>query len=305
MKQISLLTVLTFILFSNCTRTPSDPRPLHSRPIQIVTTVGMITDITRRIAGERAVVTGLMDPGVDPHLFRASARDVSAMTHADIVFYGGLHLEGKMVDILEETTRIKTVAVSRDIPHELLLDDGSGQHDPHLWFDVTLWMYAVRTIRDSLIQLDPQHKSIYQANARAYLQELEELHRYVLKRSAELEPSQRVLITAHDAFGYFGRQYGFEVLGLQGISTVSEARVSDYQSLADLIAQRRVKAVFIETSVPVKSIQALKEAVASRGYTVAIGGELFSDSMGDQGSPEDSYIGMVRHNIDTIIDALK
>jgi manganese/zinc/iron transport system substrate-binding protein len=281
---------------------------LSQRPIRVVTTIGMITDIVQIVGGERVQVTGLMGPGVDPHLYKASERNVILLGQADLIFYNGLHLEAQMGRVLERMQgyHVKTVAVTDGIDRELLLapPEFEGAYDPHVWFDVTLWMKAVEGVRDTLVEVDPTHADLYQANAESYLAELEELHKYV-KAQAEKVPSEgRVLITAHDAFNYFGRAYGFEVKGLQGISTASEAGTADVQDLADFIAENQIRAIFVESSVPQRNIEAVQAAVRARGFDVQIGGELFSDAMGDPGTPEGTYIGMVRHNIDTIVTAL-
>jgi manganese/zinc/iron transport system substrate-binding protein len=267
----------------------------------------MITDIVQQVGGERVQVTGLMGPGVDPHLYKASEGDVLRLGTADVIFYGGLHLEAKLADVLERLgERVRTVAVTDRIDRSALLKPAEfeGQYDPHVWFDVTLWMKAVERVRDTLIETDPGSADLYRANAAAYLQQLEELHRYVEDQAARVPPEQRVLVTAHDAFNYFGRAYGFEVRGLQGISTAAEAGASDVRGLADFLAQRKIRATFIESSVPVRNIEAVQAAVRSRGWDIRIGGELFSDAMGSAGTPEGTYIGMVRHNIDTIVSAL-
>lgn len=273
----------------------------------VVTTIGMITDIVRNVGGAHVEVIGLMGPGVDPHLYKATAGDVARLTSAKLIFYNGLHLESKMGEILAKMTgNTKTVAVTDDVDKALLLTppEFEGQHDPHVWFDVTLWMKAVEKVRDTLTESDPGHQADYQANAERYLAELAELHRYV-KTQAEKVPSEhRVLVTAHDAFNYFGKAYGFEVRGLQGISTTTEAGIADIQELATFIAERRIPAIFVESSVSSRSIEAVKAAVHSKGFNIKIGGQLFSDAMGSDGTPEGTYIGMVRHNIDTIVAAL-
>ena len=278
-----------------------------SRPIRVVTTIGMITDIVRNIGGEHVEVTGLMGPGIDPHLYKASEGDVTRMSGADLIFYNGLHLEGKMYELLEKIQgRVKTAAVTDGVERSLLLapPEFKGAHDPHVWFDVSLWLKAARRVRDVLAEFDPAHAETYRANAEIYTARLDSLHTYVRERANEIPEELRVLVTAHDAFNYFGRAYGFEVRGLQGISTSSEAGTGDVQSLADFIVERRIPAIFVETSVPHRYIQALQEAVRSRGFEVKIGGSLYSDAMGDPGTPEGTYIGMVRHNIDTIVGAL-
>jgi manganese/zinc/iron transport system substrate-binding protein len=275
--------------------------------LQIVATTSMITDITKVVGGDHVQVTGLMGAGIDPHLYVASEGDMALLQEAEVIFYNGLLLEAQMAEILEQIGERKTVvAVTKDIDPARLLPwaQYADEFDPHVWFDVTLWMSAVETVRDTLIEADAAHADAYRANAESYLAELTTLDVYVKEQAARLPPEQRILITAHDAFHYFGRAYGFDVRGLQGISTASEAGTADVQALADFIAEKEVKALFIETSVPVRNIEALEAAVQARGFEVTIGGQLFSDAMGDPGTPEGSYIGMVRHNIDTIVGAL-
>lgn len=280
---------------------------LSRRPIRAVTTIGMISDIVRNVGGQRVQVIGLMGPGVDPHLYKATEGDVIRLLEADVVFYNGLHLEAKMGDVLERMrSRTRTVAVTDCIDRSLLLapPQFEGAYDPHVWFDVTLWMKAVECVRNTLIDMDPGSANLYRANAQAHLAQLADLHAYVQAQAARLPPEQRVLITAHDAFNYFGRAYGFEVRGLQGISTATEAGTADVQHLADFIAQRKIRAIFVESSVSPRTIEAVQAAVQARGFNVRIGGQLFSDAMGNPGTPEGTYIGMVRHNIDTIVRAL-
>ena len=274
--------------------------------IRVVTTVGMIADAAEHVGGNRVEVEGLMGPGIDPHLYKASEGDVRLLERADVIFYGGLHLEAKMADVLERIgERRLTRAVTDGIPRSRLISVGAGQHDPHVWFDVQLWKGAVREIRDTLAAADPAHAEGYRARAAAYLAELDALDAEVRRKSATVPPRARVIVTAHDAFGYFGRAYGFEVIGLQGISTASEAGAKDVRRLADLIATRRIPAIFVESSVSPRTIEAVQEAVRSRGFDVEIGGSLFSDAMGSAGTPEGTYVGMVRHNADTITSALR
>ncbi len=279
-----------------------------SRVIRVTTTTGMIGDIAQNVGGERVEVTTLMGPGVDPHLYKASEGDLRALEGADIIFYNGLHLEAGMSIVLERMAERQPVfAVTDDIPREMLLSppEFSGAYDPHVWFDVRMWMRAVETIRDRLIELDPASAAVYTQNASQYLDQLSQLHAYVTAQAEKVPLETRVLITAHDAFNYFGLAYGFEVRGLQGISTEAEASTRDVQSLAEFIVARKIPAVFVETSVSPRTVQAVQAAVQSRGWDVAIGGSLFSDAMGDRGTEEGTYIGMVRHNIDTIVAALK
>jgi manganese/zinc/iron transport system substrate-binding protein len=270
----------------------------------------MVADAAAQVGGDRAVVTALMGPGIDPHLYQASEGDVSRLRNADITFYNGLHLEAQMAKVFEHMNEsdleLVAVAVAGDVDPALLLTppEFSGAYDPHVWFDVSLWMHVVEKICDTYMQVDPDHAAIYEANAAAYLTELAALHDYVLEQAARVPASQRVLVTAHDAFNYFGRAYGFEVRGLQGISTASEASTADVQELAEFIAERRIPAIFVETSVPQRNVEAVQAAVSAQGFDAAIGGQLFSDAMGNPGTPEGDYVGMVRHNIDTIVAAL-
>ena len=277
------------------------------RPIRVVTTIGMITDIVQNVGGDRVNATGLMGPGIDPHLYKASEGDVARLAGADLIFYNGLHLEGKMAGVLERMQdQVKAVAVTQDIDRGILLapPEFEGAYDPHLWFDVALWMKAVERVRDTLIEVDKGSAELYRGNTKGYLAKLEELHDYVMQQAERVSPDQRVLVTAHDAFNYFGRAYGFEVRGLQGISTAAEAGTADVQALVRFIVERRIPAMFVETSVPRQSIEAVQAAVKAKGFAVEIGGQLFSDAMGASGTPEGTYIGMVRHNIDTIVTSL-
>ena len=288
-----------------------DPKEPPDAPVagkyRVVTTIGMITDIVKNVGGDHVEVIGLMGPGVDPHLYKASAGDVQKLSSARLIFYNGLHLESKMGDILAKMSgNAKTVAVTDAVDRNLLLTppEFEGQYDPHLWFDVMLWMKAVGKVRDALSAFDPDNTLQYWSNAERYFAKLAELHAYVKAQAERVPSAQRVLVTAHDAFNYFGKAYGFEVRGLQGISTATEAGIADVQALATFIAERRIPAIFVESSVSPRSLEAVKAAVKSKGFNVEIGGELFSDAMGNEGTPAGTYIGMVRHNIDTIVEAL-
>ncbi len=305
-----VIAILLLILLAGCrpAANPAEADNLAGRPIRIVTTIGMITDIVENVGGDRVAVDGLMGPGVDPHLYVASEGDVSRLQQADIIFYNGLHLEAGMAEVFErmDGAGVRTAAVTRDIDPALLIapPEFEGAYDPHIWFDVTLWMKAAETVRDTLVELDPEHRAVYEENTARYLGELEQLHTYVKSQAEQVPPPQRVIVTAHDAFNYFGRAYGFEVRGLQGISTASEAGTADVRALADFIAERQIPALFVESSVPRRNVEAVQAAVASRGFNVTIGGELFSDAMGSPDTPAGTYAGMVRHNIDTIVAAL-
>lgn len=277
------------------------------RPLGIVTTTGMIADAARAVAGDRARVTALMGEGVDPHLYKASPGDLRLMTGADLVLYNGLHLEGRLADALEKlAARKPVVAVAEAIPGELLRrpSEFQGHPDPHVWFDISLWIRAVERARDAIAEVDPAHREDYSANAARYVEELRRLDAWVREQVARIPESSRVLVTAHDAFGYFGRAYGMEVMAIQGISTDSEASIRDINALVDVLVARRIAAVFVESSVPRKTIDALVEGCRGRGHDLRIGGQLFSDAMGREGTPEGTYAGMVGHNIRTIVAAL-
>jgi manganese/zinc/iron transport system substrate-binding protein len=307
MSLLKNFFVVSLLILIACNENESHKKSnLSKRKIQVVTTTGMIADAVRNVGGTRVDVISLMGPGVDPHLYKASEGDVSRMMNADLICYNGLHLEGKMAEIFEKMQRqVKTVAVSDHIDRDRLLSPAGyqGTYDPHIWFDVKMWIKVVEYIGQILMDLDSIHAEFYQQNFSHYVDELSKLDAYVLAQSEKVERSKRVLITAHDAFNYFGRAYGFEVRGLQGISTVTEAGTGDVQDLAEFILNRQIPAIFVETSVPVRYIEALQAAVKSRGFNVKIGGNLFSDAMGDMETPQGKYTGMIRHNIDTIVKA--
>jgi len=306
-SRVMLLGVIAIVLAACGGGATEKGSPIASRKIKVLATTGMIADLAINVGGERVTVDALMGPGVDPHLYKASEGDVQRMASADIILYNGLHLEGAMSEVFERMSeRVPTVAVTEGIDRAKLQSPPAfqGNHDPHVWFDVTLWMSALETIHNAFVQLDSANAAIYEANTRRYLDTLVALHKYVLDRAQSLPAEKRVLVTAHDAFEYFGSAYGFEVHGLQGISTVTEAGTADVQQLAEFIATHRVPAIFVESSVPTRSIEAVQAAVRARGFEVAIGGKLFSDAMGSAGTPDGTYPGMVRHNIDVIVNAL-
>ena len=278
--------------------------------LSVAATTNFIADTVRAVGGDRVAVTGLMGPGVDPHLYKASAGDVTTLRDADAVFYGGLFLEGKMAEVLDELSeQVPTVAVSEAIPEEELLDPPAGaapeeEHDPHVWFDPSLWAHSVEAIRDQLSELDPEGAAEYERNADALLAEMDDLQRAGEERLGAIPERQRVLITSHDAFEYFGRAFGLDVHAIQGLSTADEATTADIDRIADLVAERDVPAVFVESSVPRQTIEAVVAAVRDRGGDVEIGGELYSDAAGEIGTPEGTYVGMVEANIDTVADGL-
>lgn len=307
MKKIVLAVLTLSLLLSACATETGNS--YSNGKLNVVTTTGMIADIVKNVGGEHVEVTSLMGPGVDPHLYKASEGDIRRLQEANLIFYNGLHLEAQLGEVLEKMNdfNITTVAVADEIDPAILLSHPQYEdaYDPHIWFDVTLWMQAVRRVQETLSETDPAHQSAYEANASAYLAQLEELHQYVLSQAETVPAEKRVIITAHDAFSYFGRAYGFEVRGLQGISTESQAGTADVQALAEFIVEQQIPAIFVESSVPQRNVEAVQAAVQSQGFDVQIGGSLFSDAMGSEGTPEGTYIGMVRHNIDTIVTALK
>lgn len=309
MRRLLAALVVGALALTGCTSTASSAdEPIGDRPVRVTTTTNFITDTVARIGGENVEVTGLMGPGVDPHLYRASAGDVQALRDADVIFYGGLQLEGRMADLLDELSETRlTVAVTADLPREKLLEPAAGvaeQYDPHVWFDVTLWKQASTTIAATLAERDPARAADYQANLESYLAELDELDAYIMARMAAIPPERRLLVTSHDAFEYFGRRYGLDVAGIQGISTAAEATTADIERVAALIASRGVPAVFVESSVPRQTIEALIASAAGRGAEVTVGGELYADAAGDPGTPEGTYIGMLRANTDLIAEGL-
>jgi len=309
-KSKSLLgTVLSLTLLLAGCSAPAESAESGADKLNVVATTTMLTDLAEEIGGERITANGLMGPGIDPHLYQASAGDVSLMQKADVVVYNGLHLEGKMGEIFENlsTQGSTVICIENGLDESMLLawENDSSVHDPHIWFDVSLWKQAAKAVAEGLTQADPEGKADYEANLEAYLKELDETDTYIRNRVTELPESQRVLVTAHDAFQYFGKAYGFEVRGLQGISTDAEAGTSDVSALADFIVDRQIKAIFVESSVPPKTIEALQAAVKAKGFDVAIGGELYSDSLGGADSGAETYILTVKANIDTIVDALK
>jgi len=306
-KATLFLLILILVFISACGSTTAQDGDLSLRPIRAVATTGMVADVVKNVGGELVEVTGLMGPGVDPHLYKPSERSVIALADADVIFYNGLHLEAGMGKVFERMDgAVQTVATTDGIDRALLSSppEFQGNYDPHVWFDVQMWMATVNTVRDALIEMDPPNAQTYRENAAAYLAELAALDQYLHTQAAKIPAEKRVLITAHDAFNYFGRAYGFEVRGLQGISTASEAGTADVQALADFIVERGIPAIFVESSVPTRTIEAVQAAVRARGAEVQIGGQLFSDAMGSAGTPEGSYPGMVRHNIDTLVKAL-
>lgn len=275
--------------------------------LNIVATTGMIADAVAQVGGDRVEITALMGPGVDPHTYRQTRSDIAAMTGADAVFWHGLYLEAQLEELFHQLAETHTVvALAEGLPKDRLLgsEDYAERFDPHVWMDPVLWSGVVNAALDQLIALDPEGEAEYRANAEAHLAEIEALQTYSAEVLATVPDASRVLVTAHDAFNYFGQAYDYEVMGIQGISTESEAGLKQIEDLVDILVDRKIAAVFVESSVSDRNIQALIEGAAAKGHSVVIGGELFSDAMGDPGTYEGTYIGMIDHNVTTIARAL-
>jgi manganese/zinc/iron transport system substrate-binding protein len=287
--------------------TPTDHAAAEASRLDVVTTTSMIGDAARAIAGDRAEVTHLMGEGIDPHTYRQTRSDVVRLGEADLVLWNGLFLEAQLEDLLLRLGERKpVVAVAETLPTEVLLksEEFEGRYDPHVWMDAGLWAEVVHVIRDTLIEHDPDGEPDYLANAEGYLEEIAELDDYARSVLASVPESARALVTAHDAFQYFGRAYDFEVIGIQGISTDSEAGLREIEDIVSLIVEREIGAVFFENSVTDRNVRALVEGAQARGHELIVGGELFSDAMGSPGSYEGTYIGMIDHNVTTITRAL-
>jgi manganese/zinc/iron transport system substrate-binding protein len=303
MKNTLLLFALISISIS-CSSTKNEERT----KLHIVATTGMLYDAIINIGGDNITAEAIMGPGVDPHLYKATQGDLAKFKNADIIVFNGILLEGKMSDILTNLGRQKPiVAAAEVIPKERLLSAIGYQdaYDPHVWFDVQRWIYVVKEISKALCEQDSVNAVYYQANTTKYLEQMDSLDAFVRQRISEIPPSQRILVTAHDAFGYFGDSYGMQVEGLQGISTVADFGLKDIANIIDLIIKNKVKAIFVETSVSTKSIDAVITGCQEKGHDVKIGGYLYSDAMGEFGTVEGTYVGMFRKNVNTIVDNLK
>ncbi|PAW76321.1 MAG: ABC transporter substrate-binding protein [Pedosphaera sp. Tous-C6FEB] len=277
--------------------------------IRVTTTTSMVTDLVKQVGGDQVEVSGLMGAGVDPHLYKATAADVSKLQQADVIFYNGLVLEGKMTDIFAKLARSKKFVypVTEGVPEKRLLEppEFEGHSDPHVWFDVELWALCAQTVAKGLAEFSPKDKAHFEQRGKDITTKLRALHEWSLKKAAELPKEKRILITSHDAYNYFGRAYGFQVVGLQGVSTVTEAGLADMAKLVDYIKKHQVKAIFVESSVSPATIQRI-----AKDAGVRVGGELFSDAMGTPGQMENgydlgTYEGMIKHNLTTIVEALK
>lgn len=308
LAALALLLIFAILcpLFAGCAAQEGQ-EPGGGR-LSLVVTTTMLYDLCRVIGGQRVQVTALMGPGIDPHLYQASAGDVQKLLEADALIYNGLDLEGKMGDVfsaLSEQGR-NIICIEDGLDKSMLRQssDSPDIFDPHIWFDVNLWAQAAQYVAMRLCELEPSAAAEYSENLSSYLCELEELDAYIISQILKLDPSKRVLISAHDAFGYFGAAYGFELLSLQGLSTDAEAGTADLSRLAGFIADNEIKAIFAESSVSPKNIEALQAAVKARGFDVAVGGQLYSDSLGDAASGHETYILTLKANVDAIVAAL-
>lgn len=308
-RLAALLTLVLTLAAAACAQPlpTTPPAPPAKKPV-IVCTVSMITSVVAEIAGDRCEVTGLIGAGIDPHLFKPTRADVARLLSADAVFFNGLHLEGKLIEALERVGKNgkPVVAVTRDVPPASLHHPGgTGEHpDPHVWMDPTLWASTAGVIAETLASIDPAGKDGFTRRAEAFKARADTLHAYAQKVLNTVPKDARVLVTAHDAFGYFGSRYGFEVVGLQGISTESEAGVRDVERIVSMLVDRKIRAVFVESTIPPRTVRALVEGAGAKGHAVTIGGELFSDAAGAAGTYEGTYIGMIDHNVTTIARAL-
>ena len=303
MKRIIYLLIIGLVVTSCKNGTE------ESDKLRVVCTTTMISDLVGEIGGDRIVVNGLMGAGVDPHLYKASEGDVTKLYEADVIFYNGLHLEGKLVEVFEkmEQQGKAQFALAEYLNKSELIGSEyfASNYDPHVWFNIGYFRTFAETVTSELSIADPSNADYFSENLQVYLKELDQLEKEIQETINSLPKEKRILVTAHDAFNYFGKTYDFEVVGLQGLSTATEAGVQDVQRLTDFIIENKVGAVFIESSVPRRTIEALQAAVLSKGHEVKIGGSLYSDALGDKGTVEGTYLGMFRYNVNTIVSALK
>lgn len=321
---IAIIAILALLVgLTGCK--PSQPVATTSKGLRVVATTAMVGDIVKRVGGEHVQVEVMMGPGTDPHLYKPTPGDLRTLQQAQLIAYSGLKLEGKMIETLEGLSRTgsKVMCITDGVPREKLLpwieeeasteapatakqsSEEAKHFDPHVWFDVALWEMTVDTVRDALGTVDPSNAGAYAQNAQAYASELTTLDQEVRNAMTAVAKERRLLVTAHDAFGYFGRAYDIEVMGIQGLSTESEASLHDINRIVDELVARKVPAVFIESSINPRNIEALVQGAKAKGHNVRIGGSLFSDAMGDSATPEGTYVGMVRHNVRQITEALK
>ncbi|MGM8211199.1 metal ABC transporter solute-binding protein, Zn/Mn family [Virgibacillus sp. W0430] len=304
-KSVGVLFIFsTLLVLAACNKSEETSEGSGDDKISIITTISQIGEPLSVIGGDRVEVNSLMGPSVDPHLYNATHGDIEKIDKADIAFYNGLYLEANMVDIFNEMEKSKPVlAIGETIAEEDLLEDEEGAIDPHIWFDIDLWQQALDAAVEELKAYAPSDAAYFEENKQAYFSEMEQL-KADAEKLANIPEEQRVLVTAHDAFGYFGRMHDIEVVGLQGLSTEAEIGVSDIQETINIIKEYKVPAVFMESSINEKSINAVLEGAKNEGINLALGGELYSDAMGEAGTAEGTYLGMYRHNVDTIFKAL-
>ena len=305
MKYILNIIILALLL-SSCSTDATEEQ--SKKRLKVVATTGMVADLAKRIGKDSIEVIALMGPGVDPHLYKATQGDLKHLQTADIILYNGLHLEGKMGEVFEKLGKVKTVfALGDALDKNLLLQDPvyTENFDPHIWFDVSLWAQTAGPVARLLAEKAPEYEAYFMKNALEYQTELSTLHEWVKNEMVKIDPEKRIMITAHDAFNYFGKAYDVQVRGLQGISTLSEFGLKDRVDLVNFIVENEIKAVFVETSVSEKNIQAIVEGCKQKGHEVRIGGNLFSDAMGAEDSPEGTYKGMVESNVNTIVKSLQ
>jgi manganese/zinc/iron transport system substrate-binding protein len=297
--------ILVFLIISiSCQQ-----KAKKSKKLQVVTTTTMITDLVKNIGGDKIDIQGLMGAGVDPHLYKASEGDVSKFFNADVIVYNGLHLEGKLEDVFEKMRQQnkQTIAASDALDTATLIGSEyfASNYDPHIWFSITNWEIITQYITDKLCELDAENAATYKLNGANYLKTLASLKTAITAQVNSLPIEKRILVTAHDAFNYFGKEFQFNVVGLQGLSTATEAGVQDVRRLARFIEEKNVKAIFVESSVPKRTVEALQEAVRAKGKEVVIGGTLYSDALGSKGTAEATYVGMYKHNVKIIVSSLK
>lgn len=321
MRFSSFLSVTTLLaglcLVLGCGSSPSNPGNPATPPqnssgkLRVCCTTGQVADMVRAIGGDQLEISVLIGPGVDPHSFRASSADTERLTSADVIFYNGLHLEGRLSEILEKlNARKPTLSLGDELlakmPDQIRKGpEFGGAADPHIWFDAKLWSHAVPAVIETLTKLRPANKELFEKNGETYKTELLEADRFCREQIATIPEATRMMVTAHDAFGYFGKAYQIEVHGLQGISTVDEASLAAVNALIQMLVDRKIKAIFVESSVSKERLQQVIDGCKAKGHTVVIGGELYSNALGEKGSPAETYLGMLRTNVKTIVTALK
>lgn len=305
-KYMLLLVLVVAMVISACTSDKgNNGKSQQGEKINVVTTIAQIAEPLSIIGGDKVEVTSLMGPGVDPHLYNATQGDIKKLESSDAVFYSGLHLEANMTKVFEEIGKSKPVlGIGDSIAADQLLKDEGGAIDPHIWFDIDLWQQALENATSKLKEMSAENADYFEANKEKYFEELQKLKNESKEKLAQVPKEKRILVTAHDAFGYFGRLQDVEVVGLQGLSTEDEIGLTDIEDTIKIILDHKVPAVFIESSINPASINAVIEGAKKQGLDIKLGGELFSDAMGEEGTPEGTYIGMYRHNVETIYKAL-